>query len=77
MKLSLCIPAYNEEKNIHYPLDSAYDLVDEVIIVNPGSTDRTAEIAKLYGSKAKVFNTDNPRNFLINKQRAIERASGE
>jgi len=77
MKLSLCIPAYNEEKNIHYPLDSAYDLVDEVIIVNPGSTDRTAEIAKLYGSKANVFNTDNPRNFLINKQRAIERASGE
>lgn len=77
MKLSLCIPAYNEEKNIHYPLDSAYDLVDEVIVIDAGSTDRTAEIARSYGAKVKVFKTDNPRNFLINKQRAIEKASGD
>ncbi len=77
MKLSLCIPAYNEEKNIHYPLDSAYDLADEVIVIDAGSTDRTAEIARSYGAKVKVFQTDNPRNFLINKQRAIEKAKGE
>jgi len=77
MKLSLCIPAYNEEKNIHIPLSSAIDLVDEVIIIDPGSTDKTVQTAKSYGKKVKVFQTDNPRNFLINKVRAIEKAKGD
>jgi len=77
MKLSLCINTFNEEKNIHIPLESAIDLVDEVIIVDGSSKDKTVEIAKSYGVKVKVFIVDNPRNFLANKQRAIEKASGE
>ncbi len=77
MKLSLCIAAYNEESNIHYPLDSAYDMVEEVILVDGGSTDKTVEIAKSYGSKVKVFIEKNPKMFHINKQKAIERAKGE
>ncbi len=77
MNLSLCIATFNEENNIHYPLDSVYDLVDEVIIVDGGSTDKTVEKAKAYGSKVKVFIEDNPAMFHINKQKAIERAKGE
>jgi len=77
MKLSLCINTFNEEKNIHFPLDSAVDLVDEVIIVDGSSKDKTVEIAKSYGAKVKIFVVDNPRNFLANKQRAIELARGE
>jgi len=77
MKLSLCIPAHNEEKNLHYPLDSTYDLVDEVIVINAASTDKTVAVAKKYGPKVKVFDFDNPKSFLINKQRAIEKAQGE
>ena len=77
MKLSLCIATYNEEKFIHYPLDSAIDLVDEVIIVDGGSTDRTAEVAKKYGEKVKAFVENNPPMFHINKQKAIEKAGGE
>jgi glycosyltransferase involved in cell wall biosynthesis len=77
MKLSLCIPAYNEEKNIHYPLQSAIDLVDEVIIIDPGSTDKTVEIARSFGKKVKIYRTDNPRNFLVNKVRAMEKATSE
>ncbi|MCA9372355.1 glycosyltransferase family 2 protein [Candidatus Woesebacteria bacterium] len=77
MKLSLCIATFNEEHNIHYALDSAYDIADEVIIVDGNSTDKTVEIVKSYGLKVKVFNEQNPRMFHINKQKAIERAKGE
>ncbi len=77
MKLSLCIATFNEEKNIHYPLDSAYDLVDEVIIVDGGSTDRTVEVAKSYGKKVKIIVSENPIMFHKNKQKAIETARGE
>jgi len=77
MKLSLCLITFNEEKNIHYPLDSAYDLADEVVLVDGGSTDKTIEIAKSYGDKVRIIKTNNPKNFLINKQKAIEEAKGE
>ncbi len=77
MKLSLCIATFNEEKFIHYPLDSTYDFVDEVIIVDGGSTDGTVAKVKSYGSKVKVFETDNPKMFHINKQKALEKASGD
>ena len=75
--LSLCIPAHNEEKNIHLPLSSAIDLVDEVVVIDASSTDRTAEIAQSYGKKVKIYRTNNPRNFLENKARAIKKAKGE
>ncbi len=77
MKLSLCIAVFNEAKNLHYPLDSALDIVDEVIIVDGGSTDRTVGIAKSYGKKVKVIDSDNPIMFHKNKQKAIEAARGE
>ncbi len=77
MKLSLCIATYNEEKNIHYALDSTYSWVDEVIIVDGGSTDKTVEIAKSYSKKVKVYITNNPPMFHINKQKAIEKAKGK
>jgi len=77
MKISLCIAVFNEEKNIHYPLDSAYDMVDEVIIVDGGSSDHTVEIAKSYGKKVKIIVSPNPKMFHINKQKAIEAAKGD
>jgi len=77
MKLSLCIATFNEEKNIHYPLSSAYDLVDEVVIVDGGSTDKTVEIAKSFGKKVRVIKTENPTMFHKNKQLAIDQARGE
>ncbi len=77
MKLSLCLATFNEEAFIHYSLDSAYDLVDQVIIVDGGSTDKTVQIARSFGKKVKIIHTDNPPMFHINKQKAIEAAEGE
>lgn len=51
--LSLCMITKNEEKNIKSCLESVANIVDEIIIVDTGSTDKTIEIAKSYG--AKVF----------------------
>lgn len=77
MLISLCLATYNEASNIHYPLDSCIDWVDEVVIVDGRSSDSTVEIAKSYGKKVRVIETDNPRMFHINKQKAIEAAKGD
>lgn len=77
MKLSVCLATHDEEEFIHYPLDSAYEMADEVIIVDGRSEDRTVELAKKYGDKVHVYHEDNPQMFHINKQKAIEKAKGE
>lgn len=74
-KLSAAIATYNEEENIGDCLESIKDIVDEVIIVDGSSTDKTVEIAKKYS--AQVFVTDNPPIFHINKQKAFEYAHGD
>ncbi|MFW6021942.1 MAG: glycosyltransferase family 2 protein [Halanaerobiaceae bacterium] len=47
--ISLIIPAFNEEKHLERTLKSlSFDWIDELIIVNDGSTDRTPNIARKY-----------------------------
>ena len=53
--LSLSMIVKNEEKYLVRCLDSAKDLVDEIVIVDTGSTDRTIEIALSYGAKIHHF----------------------
>lgn len=77
MKLSLCIAAFNEEKHIRIPLDSVYEMVDEVVLVDGGSSDGTIKVAESYGKKVRIINTDNPAMFHRNKQRAIDEAKGD
>lgn len=77
MKLSVCLATFNEAKNIHYALDSTINWVDEVIIVDGGSTDNTVALAKSYGVKVNVITTTNPPIFHINKQKAIDAATGD
>ncbi|MEE9604261.1 MAG: glycosyltransferase, partial [Candidatus Scalindua sp.] len=49
--LSLCMIVKNEEKFLPMCLESVKDHVDEIIIVDTGSTDSTVEIAKRYNAK--------------------------
>lgn len=53
--ISLCMIVKNESHNLSRCLDSVKDLVDEMIVVDTGSTDDTVEIAKSYGAKVGFF----------------------
>ena len=53
--ISLCMIVKNEEKCIERCLDCLKDLVDEMIVVDTGSTDRTKELAKAKGAKVYDF----------------------
>lgn len=60
----------NEEENLPRCLSSVQNLVDEMIIVDTGSTDKTVEIAKSFGAKVFYFQWINDfsaaRNFGLN-----------
>ncbi|MCK4553728.1 glycosyltransferase, partial [Candidatus Parcubacteria bacterium] len=46
MKIFCIIPAYNEEKTIVEVINSVKPLVDQVVVVDDGSGDKTFELAK-------------------------------
>lgn len=58
-KKSLIIPASNREQSIDDVLNDFKSSVDEIIVVDAGSTDRTAQIAKSHGARVVAF--DGPR----------------
>lgn len=47
-KISACVISFNEEKKIEDCLKSLEPVVDEIIVVDSNSTDKTVEIAKRY-----------------------------
>ncbi|SDZ17843.1 glycosyltransferase family 2 protein [Thermoactinomyces sp. DSM 45892] len=54
-KISLCMIVKNEEKNLANCLASVKDVVDEIVIVDTGSTDRTKEIARKWTDRVYDF----------------------
>ncbi len=50
MKITVGIPAYNEEKNIASIIVKLKKIADVVIVCNDGSTDSTSEIAQNLGA---------------------------
>src|SRR5579863_1648789 len=49
--ITVIIPCLNEEQGIERVLRAAPDFVDEVIVVDNNSTDRTSEVAAALGAK--------------------------
>jgi glycosyltransferase involved in cell wall biosynthesis len=70
-RLSLCMIVKNEEKYLAQCLLNAKGIVDEIIVVDTGSTDRTKEIAASFGALVFDFEWTNDfskaRNFSISK----------
>lgn len=58
-EVSLCMIVKNEETYLPKCLNSIKDIVDEIIIVDTGSTDKTVDIAKSFGAKVYYFPWNN------------------
>lgn len=56
MKTSLIIPAFNEEKGLPLVIGENIDKVDEIIVVDDGSKDKTYEVASKYPVKLYAHN---------------------
>ena len=63
LKISLCLPTLNEEKTIakeiiimKSELMTRYPLVDELIVIDSGSTDKTVDIAGSFGADVHIAN---------------------
>jgi glycosyltransferase involved in cell wall biosynthesis len=60
MKLTIVIPAYNEEKTLGKVIEQIPKEIDsitnlKIIVVDDGSTDKTSEIAKKHGAEVYSF----------------------
>jgi glycosyltransferase involved in cell wall biosynthesis len=73
--LSLCMVVKNEERNLPQCLDSVQGLGGELIVVDTGSTDRTAGIAARCGAKVIPFDFSIV-DFAAARNHAIACASG-
>lgn len=75
MTLSLCMIVKNEEENLPRCLESVRGVVDEMIIVDTGSTDATVEIAESY--RATVYSFPWNGSFSDARNYGLERATGD
>lgn len=73
--LSLCMIVKNEEQFLVKCLNSVRDIVDEMIVVDTGSTDRTMDIARIFG--AKVFEFPWTGDFSAARNYSLAQATGD
>ncbi|MFT3692017.1 MAG: glycosyltransferase family 2 protein [Kofleriaceae bacterium] len=75
MKLSICMIARDEERDLPRLLASITGLADELILVDTGSTDRTRELATAAG--AIVHEIVWPNDFAAARNASLEHATGD
>ncbi|MBB2481637.1 glycosyltransferase [Bacillus sp. APMAM] len=73
--VSLCMIVKNEEKVLERCLSSVKDIIDEIIVVDTGSTDQTVEIASRYVSEVYHFEWND--SFADARNYAQSKANGE
>ena len=73
--ISLCMIVKNEETYLTDCLASAQRFVDEIIVVDTGSTDRTVEIAQQLG--AKIFHFPWCDDFAAARNESLRHAEGD
>ncbi len=73
--LTACLIVKNEEKHLERCLSSVKGHVDEIVVVDTGSTDRTVEIAQTFG--AKVAQTEWTDDFSAARNLSLDLASGD
>lgn len=73
--VSLCMVIRNEEENLARALRSAREIADEMIVIDTGSSDRSAEIAEKAGARVYPFPWSD--DFSAARNFAIEKATGD
>jgi hypothetical protein len=75
MSLSVCLVTRNEEANMERVLRSVAGVADEVIVLDTGSTDRTAQLAAGLGARVSPFAWDD--DFAAARNEALSLATRE
>lgn len=75
MKLSLCAIALDEEESLPRCLNSVRDVVDEMVVLDTGSRDRTVEVAREKGARVYSFQWGN--DFAVARNEALKYVRGE
>lgn len=75
MKISLCMIVKDEEEVLSRCLESAAPLVDEIVILDTGSCDRTKEIAR--GFTPLVYDFAWQDDFALARNASFEKAGGD
>ncbi|MEM5005347.1 glycosyltransferase family 2 protein [Priestia megaterium] len=73
--ITLCMIVKNEENFLEHCLNTVKEVVNEIIIVDTGSSDSTMEIAEKYNAQLFEFKWNN--NFAEARNFAIDQASGD
>jgi len=72
--ISLCMIAKNETAHLALCLKSLKPLVQEIVLVDTGSTDRTGDLARVFG--ARVFDSPWEGDFSLARNVSLQQARG-
>jgi dolichol-phosphate mannosyltransferase len=83
MKLSVVIPAHNEALVIEPTLRGLVDVLDgqiddyEILVVDDGSTDGTADVVHAVGGRVRCLRNDGPHGFGFAVRHGLEHFTGD
>lgn len=73
--ISACLITQNQERLLPVALESVRDWVDEIVVVDGGSTDRSVEVCRSYG--ARVIHNPWPGSFAVQRNVYLREARGD